>query len=67
MHDDVKEKVAKFLLKVGVIRPLDGVDDLIAFLDEMAAKAGMRLLAIPRAAIRRAEAGDDFAEAGDAL
>ena len=67
VHHNMEQQVAEFLAQVGIIRAFDGIDDLVAFLDEQRPEGGVRLLAIPRAAIRSAEAGDNFLQAGDAV
>jgi hypothetical protein len=67
MHDDVKQQIAELFTQVGIIRALDGVDNLVALLDEQGPQRGMCLLAIPWAAIRGAESSDNFLQAGDAV
>jgi hypothetical protein len=63
----MQQQIAEFLAQVGIIRALDGVDDLVAFLNEQRPQRGVRLLTVPRAAIRSAEAGDNFLQAGDTV
>jgi hypothetical protein len=46
---------------------LRGVDDLGALLNEQGPQRGMRLLAVPWASVRSAEAGDNFLQAGDTV
>ena len=65
MHDDVKEQIAKFLSQVRVVRFLDCLDRLVTFLNERGTQALMGLLAIPGAASRRTQSGDDFPQSGD--
>jgi hypothetical protein len=61
----LEEEVAEFLAEVGVIRVGDGVDRFAGFLEESGAQGLVGLLAVPRAAIGRAEEADDGAKAGD--
>jgi hypothetical protein len=63
----MQQQIAEFLAQVRIIRALDGVDDLVALLDEQGPEGGVCLLTIPRAAIRGAEAGDNFLQAGDTV
>jgi hypothetical protein len=63
----MQKKIAEFLAEVGIVHAFDGIDHFMAFLDEEGSKTGVGLLAVPRAAIGRAEAGDDFLQADDAV
>jgi len=65
MHHDLEQYVPEFLSEMGVIGIIDGLDDFVAFFDERSAQGGMALLAIPRATIRRTQAGHDFLQAGN--
>jgi hypothetical protein len=67
VHDDMEQQVAEFLTEVRIIGPLDGIDHLVAFLDEKGAEAGVRLFTVPRTAVGCAKPGDDFLKAGDAV
>ena len=60
VHDNMKEQVAKLLAQIRIVRLLDCLDCLVAFLNEGGAQALMGLLAIPWTTSRRAEPGDDF-------
>ena len=65
VHDHVKKQVAQFLAQISVIRLLNCLDSLVAFLDERRTQAFMRLLPIPRATSGRTKPGDDFPQSGD--
>jgi hypothetical protein len=67
MHNDMEQKITKFLAQVGIIRALDGVYDFVTLLDKHGPEGGVRLLAIPGTTIRGAEAGDNFLQAGDTV
>ena len=67
VHHHLKQKVAQFLAEVRIVSLLDGINDLVALFDERSSEAGVRLLAVPRATIRRAQADDDSLEAGDGI
>src|SRR5439155_26801913 len=56
VEDDLEEEVAE-LAGEGRARPgLERVVDLVCLLEEMATERGVRLLAVPRAAVRLAKA-----------
>ena len=63
--DDVQEQIAQFLAQVGVVRLLNGLNHLVALLDQSGAQALVRLLAIPRTPVRRAQPGHNFLEPRD--
>jgi hypothetical protein len=63
----MEQQVAEFFAEVRIIGPLDGVDHLVAFLNEKRSEAGVRLFTVPWTAIGRAEPGDNFLKAGDAI
>ena len=46
----LKEEIAQLLLEFCGVAPLDGVENLVSFLNEIAAKCLVSLLAIPRTA-----------------
>jgi hypothetical protein len=63
----MEQKIAEFLAQVGIVLALDGVYDLVALLDKHGPEGGVRLLAIPWAAIWGTEAGDNFLQASDTV
>jgi hypothetical protein len=62
MHHGKQNEVAELFAQILIIARPDGSRDLIRFLDQAREKRFVRLLAIPRTAIRRAEFGDDLAQ-----
>lgn len=65
VEDDLEEKVAEFLLQVFLITGADCGDGFVGFLDEVGDEGFVSLFSVPRAAIGRAEAIHDGAEAFD--
>jgi len=62
MKNRLQQKIAQFLAKIGVVVLIDRLDDFVRFLDQARAQAGVRLLPVPRAAIRGAQPRDDGAQ-----
>ena len=52
---DLKQKIAELVLEVHEILALDGIGDLVGFLDRVRRDARKGLLAVPRAAIGGAQ------------
>ena len=50
MEDHLQQQVAQLLLQVGEVAALDGVGDLVGFLDRVGGDGGEGLLQVPRAA-----------------
>jgi len=67
VENNLEEKIAEFFAQIGVIGLGDGVDRFAGFLEETGAEGFVRLLAVPRTALGRAEEADDGAEAGYGL
>ena len=65
VEDDLQKKISQFFAQIGVIRPVDGVDRFAGFLEQARAQRFVGLLAVPRAALGRAEQTDDGAQAGE--
>ena len=59
IKEHLQQQIAQLLAKVGPIPPLDGVEDLVAFLQRIFPDAVEALLAIPGAAIGTAQPGHD--------
>jgi len=51
MEYDVEQKVAEFLAEVGIVMPIDGLQEFADFLDQAVANRLVGLFAIPRATI----------------
>ena len=64
LEDHLQEQVAQLLAVVGDRAALQGVHDLVGFLDEVGQKGGQRLLAIPGAAVGRQQPLHEAHEAG---
>jgi hypothetical protein len=65
VKDNLQKKVAQFSREIGGSAGIEGVENLIGFLDEKGAQSLGSLLAIPRTAVGSAEAGleaDKFIE-----
>ncbi len=62
VKDGLQEQIAQLLPQIGVVARVDRLDDFVRLLDQSRAQAGMGLLAVPRAPIRRPQPGDDGAE-----
>ncbi len=67
MHGDMQQQIAQFFAQVCVVRIIDGIDQLVGFLEQRATNALVSLLDVPRTAIRRAQARHDLAQAHDRL
>jgi hypothetical protein len=63
----MEQQVAELLAEVGIIGSLDGINHLVAFLDEERAEAGVGLFYVPWAPIGRTEPSDNYLKAGDAV
>jgi hypothetical protein len=57
MEEDLEKEVAQFFGELGVVAGIEGVEDFVGFFDEIGAKGGVGLLAVPGAAARGAETG----------
>ena len=55
----------KLLAQIRIVRLLDRLNGLVAFLNERSAQTLVRLLTIPGTASRCAKPGDDFPQPGD--
>ena len=56
---DLEQQIAEFLRQFMIVTGLDGIEQLINFLDRVPAQRKMVLLAVPRAALRRAQPRHD--------
>jgi hypothetical protein len=56
VEEHLEKEVAEFFGHSSIIRGLQGVEDFVGFFDEIGAKGGVSLLAVPGAAIGRAQA-----------
>jgi hypothetical protein len=59
LHEDIDQKVAKLLLKIGGMLSLDGIDNLVCLLDQGWRKRGRSLFTIPGAPAGCPQSGDD--------
>ena len=59
VEEDLKEEIAEFLGELGVVSRVESVKDFVGFFDEIGAKSGVGLLAIPGATAGRAQASHD--------
>ncbi len=59
VEDHLQQNVAELLGEVGGRPVLDGIDRLVGLLQQVGAQGAMRLLPIPRAAVRRAQTRAD--------
>ena len=65
MVDDLEQEIAEFILEGGHVVTLDGIGDLVGFLDRERCDALEALLEVPRAArSRRPKSSHDFDETG---
>ncbi len=64
-EDALEDVIADLLAQRAEIAAVDRVDDLVRFLEHVLAERLQRLLAIPRAALGRAQRGHDLDEAGE--
>ena len=65
VEENLKQKIAEFFREFCVVRGVEGVEDFVGFFNEIRAKGGVGLFAVPRAAFRGAETGhygDEFFE-----
>ena len=63
MKNHLKKKIAHFLGEFGVIAGIESVQNFVSFFDQVRTKSGVRLFAVPRTALRSAQAflyGDEF-------
>lgn len=60
MKDHLQQDVAEFARQVVEASLIDGLDDLIALLKQMLAQRGVRLLAVPGAALFAAQQGHNL-------
>ena len=67
VEDDVEEEVSEFFAEGGGIGGVDGVDDFVAFFDELGAEGSVGLFAIPGAAAGAAQDGHDLDELFDGV
>jgi len=56
VEEHLEKEVAEFFGDSSIIGGLQGVEDFVGFFDEIGAKSGVSLLAVPGTAIGRAEA-----------
>ena len=61
------QSIAQLFPEIGVVVAIDRLDELGDFFDQAIADGAMRLLAVPRATIRRAQTDDDSLEASDGI
>jgi len=62
VHEHLEEQVAEFLAQCRRLVLVDGLEDFVRLLEEVRAKAAMRLLAVPRASTRCAQTLDHLVE-----
>ncbi len=65
VEEDLEEEVAEFFCEFGVVAGVEGVEDFVGFFDEIGAKRGVGLFAVPGAAAGGAEAGHERGEFGE--
>ena len=56
----MQEEIAEFFPQIRIVRPLDRINDLVTFLDECPAEAGVCLFTVPGAAVGSPEPGHNF-------
>lgn len=67
VEEDLEEEIAKFLGEFDVVGGIERVEDFVGFFDQIGAKSGVSLLAVPRATAGGAETshdGNEFGESG---
>ena len=62
VHDGQQDQVAELFAQIRIVARADGAGDFVRFLDQARQERLIRLLAVPGAAIGRAEFGDDVAK-----
>ena len=62
VHHGQQDQVAEFFAQILIVARPDGARDFVRFLDQAGKKRLVRLLAVPRAALGRAEFRDDVAK-----
>ena len=67
VEDDLEQQVAELAAQLVVVSLVDGVGHLVGLLDRHRLDALVGLLAVPRAAARGAQAGDQLDESGEQL
>lgn len=67
VEDDLQEKIAKLILEGFRIARIQGVESFIAFFNEVVTDGLVRLLAVPRASARTAEARHDLEKSRNVL
>jgi hypothetical protein len=59
VEENLEEQITEFFGELGVVGGIEGVEDLIGFLNQVGAERGVGLFAVPRAATRGTEARHD--------
>jgi hypothetical protein len=62
VKEDLEKEVTEFLGELGIVCAIEGIEDFVGFFDEISAEGGVGLLAVPGAAVGRAEARHDSDE-----
>jgi len=57
MKNNLQKQVAHLIRKLGVVPAFEGFQNFVGFFDEIGSQRLMRLLAVPRAPVRRAQSG----------
>src|SRR5439155_1577651 len=67
VHRDLEQEVAELLHHLGLLAGVDGLEQLVGLLEQVRPERLVRLLPVPRAAIRRAQAVHDLEDGRDPL
>ena len=65
VEQDLEEEIAKFFGEFDVVGGVESVEDFVGFFDEIGAKGGVGLFAVPGAAAGGAETSHDSDEFGE--
>ena len=60
VEDDLEQEVAQFVAHLAVVAGVHRIKEFRAFLGKVFLQRGVRLLAVPRTAVRRPQPGKDF-------
>ena len=67
MEEHLEKEITEFIGEFNIVGGIERVENFVSFFDEIGAKGGVGLLAVPRAATRGAETshdGNEFGESG---
>jgi hypothetical protein len=65
VEHDLEEDVSQLLPQLWRVAVVEGAQRLVGLLQQEATEAGVRLGAVPGAAVGRAQPGDDLAQPGE--